>query len=89
MSVEQPESEPELAAGDEVYFELPDGTELWYAHQSAIDVKVGDKVTGGEHIGNIGSTGNTTGPHVHIEVRPDGGDPIDPYTAMIYHGLHP
>lgn len=68
---------------------LEDGTEIWYAHQSVIGAHVGDVVTGGEQIGNIGTTGNTTGPHVHIEVRPGGGDPVDPYTAMVYHGLHP
>ncbi|MGN6781047.1 MAG: M23 family metallopeptidase [Marmoricola sp.] len=68
---------------------LPDGTEIWYAHQSAIDVHPGDTVTGGQLIGRIGSTGNTTGPHVHIEVRPGGGDPVDPYEAFIQHGVHP
>jgi murein DD-endopeptidase MepM/ murein hydrolase activator NlpD len=68
---------------------LPDGTELWYAHQSAIGVKVGQKVIGGQTIGAVGSTGNTTGPHVHLEVRPGGGDPVDPYQALIVHGVHP
>jgi murein DD-endopeptidase MepM/ murein hydrolase activator NlpD len=68
---------------------LPDGTELWYAHQSAIGVKVGQVVTGGQTIGEVGSTGNTTGPHVHLEVRPHGGDPVDPYPALVAHGLHP
>ncbi|GAC1384152.1 MAG: hypothetical protein NVSMB48_18730 [Marmoricola sp.] len=65
------------------------GTEIYYAHQSEIDVKVGQTVTGGEMIGRIGATGNTTGPHVHIEVRPGGGDPVDPYPAFIAHGVTP
>lgn len=65
------------------------GTEIYYAHQSQIDVKVGQVVTGGQFIGRIGSTGNTTGPHVHIEVRPGGGDPVDPYPAFIAHGVTP
>jgi murein DD-endopeptidase MepM/ murein hydrolase activator NlpD len=68
---------------------LADGTELWYAHQSVIGVHPGEVVRGGQQIGNIGSTGNTTGPHVHLEVRPGGGDPVDPYTALVYHGLQP
>jgi murein DD-endopeptidase MepM/ murein hydrolase activator NlpD len=68
---------------------LPDGTELWYAHQLAYTVSVGEHVVAGELIGSVGSTGNTTGPHVHIEVRPGAGDPVDPYTAMIAHGLQP
>jgi murein DD-endopeptidase MepM/ murein hydrolase activator NlpD len=68
---------------------LPDGTELWYAHQNAFEVGVGDHVVPGQVIGQVGSTGNTTGPHVHIEVRPGAGDPVDPYAAMIAHGLQP
>ena len=65
------------------------GTEIYYAHQSEIDVHVGQTVTGGQMIGRVGATGNTTGPHVHIEVRPGGGDPVDPYPAFIYHGVTP
>jgi murein DD-endopeptidase MepM/ murein hydrolase activator NlpD len=68
---------------------LPDGTELWYAHQSEIGVKVGQQVREGQTIGEVGSTGNTTGPHVHLEVRPGGRGPIDPYRALIAHGVHP
>ena len=66
-----------------------DGTEIWYCHQSSIGVDVGDTVTGGEVIGNVGSTGNSTGPHLHLEVRPGGGDPVDPYSALVYHGITP
>jgi murein DD-endopeptidase MepM/ murein hydrolase activator NlpD len=75
--------------GNKTVETLADGTEIWYAHQSVIGVHAGDVVRGGQQIGNIGSTGNTTGPHVHLEVRPGGGDPVDPYTALVYHGLHP
>jgi murein DD-endopeptidase MepM/ murein hydrolase activator NlpD len=65
------------------------GTEIYYAHQSEIDVKVGQTVIGGQMIGRVGATGNTTGPHVHIEVRPGGGDPVDPYPAFVAHGVTP
>ncbi len=77
------------AYGNRTIETLSDGTELYYAHQSAIIVHTGDTVSAGQQIGNIGSTGNTTGPHLHLEVRPGGGDPVDPYTALIYHGLQP
>lgn len=68
---------------------LEDGTEVWYNHQSGTSVQVGDVVNAGEPIGAVGSTGNSTGPHLHLEVRPGGGDPVDPYTALVYHGLQP
>ncbi len=48
-----------------------------YAHQSEILVNAGSAVDGGDQIGRVGSTGNSTGPHLHFEVRV-GGSPRDP-----------
>lgn len=77
------------AYGNRTVETLPDGTELWYAHQVRFGSTVGEKVTEGQVIGYVGSTGNTTGPHVHLEVRPGGGDPVDPDTALKAHGIDP
>jgi murein DD-endopeptidase MepM/ murein hydrolase activator NlpD len=73
--------------GNKTVVQLPDGTELWYCHQSAFMVSVGDEVHQGEVIGLVGATGHVTGSHLHVEVHPGGGDPVDPYPAMQQHGL--
>ncbi|MFC7494279.1 MULTISPECIES: M23 family metallopeptidase [unclassified Nocardioides] len=77
------------AYGNKTVITLDDGTELWYCHQTSYDVNVGDEVSAGDTIGTVGSTGNVTGPHLHLEVRPGGGDPVDPYAAMVVHGITP
>lgn len=53
------------------------GFETWYAHLSSIVTSVGASVSGGTVIGYVGSTGHSTGPHLHFEVRRF-GTPIDP-----------
>jgi biotin carboxyl carrier protein len=77
------------AYGNKTVVTLEDGTEIWYCHQTEIFVEVGETVTAGEVIGTVGATGNVTGSHLHLEVRPGGGDPVDPYTAFVYHGVTP
>lgn len=63
--------------GYRIVLTLDDGTEIWYCHLSSM-VRTSGTVTTGETIGRVGATGNVTGPHLHLEVRPGGGDPIDP-----------
>ena len=48
-----------------------------YAHMGSISVRTGQLVTRGQRVGSIGNEGNSTGPHLHFEVRL-GGDPVDP-----------
>ena len=68
---------------------LRDGTEIWYCHQSRITVQAGEAVEPGELTGYTGSTGNVTGAHLHLEVRPGGGGPVDPEAALLQHGVRP
>lgn len=51
-----------------------DSITTWYAHMSSISVATGDVVQAGQPIGTVGSEGNSTGPHLHLEVRPNGPD---------------
>ena len=75
--------------GNKTVLTLEDGTEIWYAHQTSFAASPGDTVRAGELIGYVGSTGNSTGPHLHLEVRPGAGDPVDPMSALQVHGLNP
>ncbi|MDQ0933725.1 M23 family metallopeptidase [Streptomyces turgidiscabies] len=70
---------------------LDDGTELWYAHQSSINVSVGQKVGTGDVIGRVGATGNVTGAHLHLEVHTSSSDSagIDPMAWLRSMGLNP
>ncbi|WP_205857074.1 M23 family metallopeptidase, partial [Phytoactinopolyspora endophytica] len=63
-----------------------DGTVSWYGHLSRI-VKDSGTVEPGTVIGRVGSTGNSTGPHLHLEIRPNDGDPVNPQAWLAENGL--
>lgn len=65
------------AYGRRIVIRHNDGTETWYCHMSSF-VRTSGTVSAGTVIGRVGSTGNVTGPHLHLEVRPGGGDPVNP-----------
>ncbi|MEM9929520.1 MAG: M23 family metallopeptidase [Bacteroidota bacterium] len=58
-----------------------DGYLTFFAHMSAVTVKEGEQVTLGQQIGAVGSTGQSTGPHLHYEVWKD-NRPIDPMALL-------
>jgi murein DD-endopeptidase MepM/ murein hydrolase activator NlpD len=63
--------------GNVVYVDHGNGLSTRYGHLSEIDVTVGQTVTRGQTIGLVGSTGRSTGPHLHYEVRIN-NQPVDP-----------
>ncbi|WP_369216730.1 M23 family metallopeptidase [Streptomyces flavofungini] len=77
------------AYGYRTVLELEDGTEIWYCHQSSMNVSAGQKVSTGDVIGRVGATGNVTGPHLHMEVHTSGGANIDPLAWLQGKGLNP
>ncbi|MBS1674775.1 MAG: M23 family metallopeptidase, partial [Actinobacteria bacterium] len=65
----------------------------FYAHMwhDGILVTVGETVRAGQHIGNVGSSGRSTGPHLHLEVHPGGQDqpPVNAVDWLTQHGVQP
>ncbi|MDQ1034605.1 murein DD-endopeptidase MepM/ murein hydrolase activator NlpD [Streptomyces sp. V3I8] len=75
--------------GYEVVIRHGDGRYTQYAHLSAISVKAGQGVGSGQRIGRSGSTGNSSGPHLHFEVRtgPGFGSDVDPVAYLRAGGV--
>ena len=69
--------------GNCVIIDHGDGIQTLYAHFSKITVKEGDVVKVGDEVGKIGSTGNSTGPHLHFEVHVD-GEIVNPLIFVDY-----
>jgi peptidoglycan hydrolase-like protein with peptidoglycan-binding domain len=58
------------------------GFETWYAHLLNVTSSPGENVSGGTRIGHVGSTGRSTGPHLHFEVRLN-GTPVNPLPYLL------
>jgi murein DD-endopeptidase MepM/ murein hydrolase activator NlpD len=69
--------ESEFGYGWRIEIDHGGGITTLYAHMSTFAVKTGDRVIQGQRLGSVGSTGFSTGPHLHFEVRL-GGVPTDP-----------
>lgn len=77
------------AYGNAVVIKHGNGTYSQYAHLSRIDVKVGQTVKTGEHIALSGNTGNSSGPHLHFEIRTTAnyGSAVDPVAFLRGKGI--
>ncbi|MEU0138070.1 M23 family metallopeptidase [Streptomyces sp. NPDC006296] len=76
------------AYGNMAIVTAADGTETWYCHLSTTKIRSGS-VKAGDVIAYSGNSGNSTGPHLHFEVRPGGGSAIDPMPWLRSHGVNP
>ncbi|MFC8127884.1 M23 family metallopeptidase [Streptomyces sp. NPDC057302] len=78
------------AYGNNVVIKMNDGTYTQYGHMSSLGVTVGQAVTPGQQIGLSGSTGNSSGPHLHFEARTgeEYGSDIDPVSYLRSHGVN-
>jgi murein DD-endopeptidase MepM/ murein hydrolase activator NlpD len=96
-----PAHHPRPAATSYVKIQHPGGIQTLYCHLvRAPAVRVGQIVAVGQELGRVGSSGHSSGPHLHFEVRltarQDEGDapspadpsPVDPVTFMRQHGVH-
>ena len=70
------------AAGKAVTIKTKDGYSVLYGHMNSMSVSAGDKVETGQKIGRGGSTGNSTGPHLHLGVHNAKGKLMDPLAWM-------
>jgi murein DD-endopeptidase MepM/ murein hydrolase activator NlpD len=73
--------------GNQVQIQHSDGTITTYSHLSEIDVSVGESVAAGDQIGLVGTTGNSTGPHLHFEVHDANGNTMDSDAWLAQHGI--
>lgn len=76
--------------GNAVHVLHPGGVATWYCHLSRLDTHRGAHLDPGDLVGLSGSTGNTTGPHLHLEVRTgasgtSSGSPVDPMPWLHQH----
>jgi murein DD-endopeptidase MepM/ murein hydrolase activator NlpD len=72
---------PNGGYGNFVEIDHGNGVVTGYAHLQDFDVALGDEVAAGQNIGRVGSTGDSTGPHLHLRARRD-GQSIDPETLI-------
>lgn len=77
------------AYGYQVVIRHADGMYTQYGHLSSLTVRAGQTVSAGRQVGRSGSTGNTTGPHLHFEVRTGEGygTDVDPVSYLRRHGV--
>jgi murein DD-endopeptidase MepM/ murein hydrolase activator NlpD len=72
--------------GQMIVIEHWDGTVTYYCYLSSFEKTEGE-VSVGELIGRVGNTGTTSASHLHLQIRPGGGEPVDPLTWLAKRGV--
>jgi murein DD-endopeptidase MepM/ murein hydrolase activator NlpD len=75
--------------GNKIEIRYWDGTVSWFCHNSKLLVKQGENLTPGEVVSMSGNTGHSTGPHVHVEIHPNNGNPVPPIPWLTKMGAMP
>ncbi|MDY5784484.1 MULTISPECIES: M23 family metallopeptidase [unclassified Corynebacterium] len=78
---------PAQGYGNWVVIRHDNGEESVYGHMATYSVSVGQRVAAGDQIATIGSEGQSTGPHLHFEIKPDGSTPVDPQEWLRQQGI--
>ena len=79
---------PMSGYGTYIDVEYWDGTVSRYGHLSSVSASVGQQVAPGDVVALSGNTGRSTGPHLHMEIHPGGGTPIDPAGWLAERGIN-
>ena len=79
---------PAQGFGNWVVIKHDGGEVSVYGHMRDYSVSVGERVMAGQQIATIGSEGQSTGPHLHFEIHPDGTTPVDPQAWLREQGIN-
>ena len=76
-------------SGYGIYIDIKytDGSVSRYGHLTSVSASVGQQVSPGDVVALSGNTGRSTGPHLHMEIHPGGGEPIDPAGWLAERGI--
>jgi murein DD-endopeptidase MepM/ murein hydrolase activator NlpD len=81
------EAGPASGFGLWVVLRHPDGTRSVYGHVNRMFVQVGQEVKAGQKIAEVGNRGQSTGPHLHLEIWDDDGNKLNPIPWLLNHGI--
>lgn len=82
------DSGPAQGYGNWIRIQHDDGSIAVYGHMSTLGVTVGQKVVAGQQIAGMGSEGFSTGSHLHFQIHPGGGAPVDPIPWFAERGIN-